>query len=182
MEQELDLGVALVAGQLGQAVEEGDGVEGSRRGVGHGETSGACSLTVTRTLRASGKALVAAPARLREVPADFALDGAEHLAGPGRGALEGDPVALPGRARDSAVTRSSAKAFHRWGVRCRPHHGSPSEHRREPGTRNRLGRAAPPRVERLPSEAGPPARARPLILPRPSLPAVRRPAKPTDGR
>ncbi|GEJ56984.1 hypothetical protein AMYX_17250 [Anaeromyxobacter diazotrophicus] len=37
MEQELDLGVALVAGQLGQAVEEGDGVEGSGRGIGHGD-------------------------------------------------------------------------------------------------------------------------------------------------
>ncbi|GEJ57181.1 hypothetical protein AMYX_19220 [Anaeromyxobacter diazotrophicus] len=37
MEQELDLGVALVAGQLGQAVEEGDGIEGSWRGVGHGD-------------------------------------------------------------------------------------------------------------------------------------------------
>ncbi|GEJ56888.1 hypothetical protein [Anaeromyxobacter diazotrophicus] len=86
VEEELDLRLALVAGQLGQAVDEGGVVEGSGSGVEH-ETSGACCLTVTRTFRASGGPLAPTPAPLQKGAADFAFGCAERLAAAKHGAL-----------------------------------------------------------------------------------------------
>jgi hypothetical protein len=67
------------------------------------------------------------PVHFRKAPAVFALDSAERLAGPGHGALAGNPVDPPVRERDSVPKASSANCAnfdHRWGVR---HRHSPSE-------------------------------------------------------